>query len=232
MDRGSAHAGHHRLSKSALFIGAALLAALPGAAFAERAAEEKGVFSIAVENDCLSSGADRNYTSGIKLAYVSPSQGAPSWLGWTDGLTQRAVGRSIRISGASASANPFSRRKTSPPTPRRPISIRTPAGSICRSCWAPKTKAASPALSRHVRTGIRHRRPLRARRRSAARHPPDSERARPAGLGQPTQRRVRVRRLVRSPLAFAPGVRRHRRARRPGSGFDAKRGRNARHAAD
>lgn len=60
--------------------GAALLAALPGAAFAERPANEKGVLSLAVENDSLSSGADRNYTSGIKIAYVSPSAGVPDWL--------------------------------------------------------------------------------------------------------------------------------------------------------
>ncbi len=60
--------------------GAALLAALPGMAFADRPAEEKGVLSLAVENDSLSSGADRNYTSGIKLAYVSPAAGVPDWL--------------------------------------------------------------------------------------------------------------------------------------------------------
>jgi lipid A 3-O-deacylase len=60
--------------------GAALVAALPGAAFAERPPEEKGVLSLAVENDSLSSGADRNYTSGIKIAYVSPSEGVPRWL--------------------------------------------------------------------------------------------------------------------------------------------------------
>lgn len=60
---------------------AALLAALPGAAFAEdRPDEQKGVLSLALENDSLSSGDDRNYTSGIKLAYVSPSAGVPDWL--------------------------------------------------------------------------------------------------------------------------------------------------------
>lgn len=78
MDRGQANARHHRLKKWA--AGAALVAALPGVAFAERPAEEKGVLSLAVENDSLSSGGDRNYTSGIKIAYVSPSEGVPDWL--------------------------------------------------------------------------------------------------------------------------------------------------------
>lgn len=86
MDRRSADARHHRLTQRlGLWTSAALLAAAPGAALAqeasgERAAEAKGVFSIAVENDSLSSGADRNYTSGIKLAYVSPAEGVPGWL--------------------------------------------------------------------------------------------------------------------------------------------------------
>lgn len=71
MDRGSADAGHHRLKH--WLGGAALLAAMsPTAALAQDAeAGNSGVFSIVVENDSLSSGADRNYTSGIKLAYVS-----------------------------------------------------------------------------------------------------------------------------------------------------------------
>jgi hypothetical protein len=61
--------------------GAALLALSPGVALGEdRPAEQKGVLSLAVENDSLSSGGDRNYTSGIKLAYVSPSEGVPRWL--------------------------------------------------------------------------------------------------------------------------------------------------------
>ena len=77
MDRRSADAGHHRLTWLA---GAALLAATPGVAFAQQSeAESKGVFSIVVENDSLSSGADRNYTSGIKLAYVSEADRVPGW---------------------------------------------------------------------------------------------------------------------------------------------------------
>ena len=90
MDRGQADAGHHRLKK--LMAGAALLAALPSAAFAERPDEEKGVLSLAVENDSLSSGADRNYTSGIKLAYVSPSEGVPDWLRGAGGFTRAISG--------------------------------------------------------------------------------------------------------------------------------------------
>ncbi len=72
--------------------GAALLAALPGTAFAERPPEEKGVLSFAVENDSLSSGADRNYTSGVKLAYVSPSEGVPDWLESAGDFTRAVSG--------------------------------------------------------------------------------------------------------------------------------------------
>lgn len=93
MDRGSSHSRHHRLIRSALGLGAALCAGLPMAARAEdRPDEEKGVFSLVVENDSLSSGADRNYTSGIKLAYVSPSEGVPDWLRGAGGFTNRLTG--------------------------------------------------------------------------------------------------------------------------------------------
>jgi lipid A 3-O-deacylase len=75
--------------------GAAILAALPSAAFAEdRPAEQKGVLSLALENDSLSSGADRNYTSGIKLAYVSPAEGVPDWLEGAGGFTRPLSGSS------------------------------------------------------------------------------------------------------------------------------------------
>ena len=86
MDRGQADARHHRLK---CLAGAALLSAFPNLAFADdRPAEEKGVLSIVVENDSLSSGADRNYTSGVKIAYVSPSEGVPDWLQGTGGFTR------------------------------------------------------------------------------------------------------------------------------------------------
>ncbi|HYD86721.1 MAG TPA: lipid A deacylase LpxR family protein [Vitreimonas sp.] len=64
-----------------------MLTALPGAAFAQDA-DTKGVFSLTVENDSLSSGADRNYTSGIRLGYVSPAEGAPDWLDGAGGFTR------------------------------------------------------------------------------------------------------------------------------------------------
>lgn len=84
-----------------------MLAALPGTAFAQQSeANSKGVLSLVVENDSLSSGADRNYTSGIKLAYVSPSERVPGWLrgagAFTRGISNSepdfwgiAVGQSI-----------------------------------------------------------------------------------------------------------------------------------------
>ncbi|ANP47076.1 lipid A deacylase LpxR family protein [Candidatus Viadribacter manganicus] len=74
--------------------GAALIAAMsPGAALAQDAeAGDKGVFSLVVENDSLSSGADRNYTSGIKFAYVSQLEEVPGFLSGTRGLTQAISG--------------------------------------------------------------------------------------------------------------------------------------------
>jgi hypothetical protein len=81
MDRGQADTGHHRLKR--WLAGAALIAAVtPGVAFAQNQdeADDKGVFSLTVENDSLSSGADRNYTSGIRLGYVSEAERVPDWL--------------------------------------------------------------------------------------------------------------------------------------------------------
>lgn len=97
MDRGQANARHHRLNKAAWLAGAAaLLSAAPGAAQAQESAQSQaqtqGVFSLVVENDSLSSGADRNYTSGIKLAYVSPSEGVPDWLQGAGGFTRALSG--------------------------------------------------------------------------------------------------------------------------------------------
>lgn len=116
MDRRSADAGHHRLKY--WLGGAALLAAMsPGAALAQDAdAADKGVFSLVVENDSLSSGADRNYTSGIKLAYVSEVDEVPGFLSGTRGLTRAisgsdphfwgmAIGQSI-FTPEDISANP------------------------------------------------------------------------------------------------------------------------------
>lgn len=88
MDRGQADAGHHRLKR--WLAGAAIvMAAAPGAALAqEHDPESKGVLSLTVENDSLSSGADRNYTSGIRLGYVSPAERVPDWLQNTGRFTR------------------------------------------------------------------------------------------------------------------------------------------------
>lgn len=70
-----------------------LAAMTPGAALAQDAeAGNRGVFSIVVENDSLSSGADRNYTSGIKLAYVSQIEEVPDLLSPARALTRTFSG--------------------------------------------------------------------------------------------------------------------------------------------
>ena len=71
---------------------AALALAIPGAAHAQRTDAQKGVASIVVENDSLSSGADRNYTSGIAFSYLSPSAGVPGWLQGSGGFTRALSG--------------------------------------------------------------------------------------------------------------------------------------------
>lgn len=87
---------------------AALAAVLPGVASAEdRPAEEKGVLSFVGENDSLSSGADRNYTSGVKLAYVSPSEGVPDWLRSAGGFTRALSGAEPRFWGVALGQSIF-----------------------------------------------------------------------------------------------------------------------------
>ena len=114
MDRRQVDARHHRLKR--WLAGAALLTALPGAAWAQEQPESKGVFSLTVENDSLSSGADRNYTSGIRLGYVSEAERVPDWLQGAGGFTRVlsdsepdfwgiAVGQSI-FTPEDISANP------------------------------------------------------------------------------------------------------------------------------
>lgn len=106
MDRRPLDAGHHRL-KPALALASALTA-LSGTAFAEdRPADEKGVFSLVVENDSLSSGADRNYTSGIKLAYISPSEGVPKWLRGWGAFTRSLSGAEPKFWGAAMGQSIF-----------------------------------------------------------------------------------------------------------------------------
>ncbi|MDZ4778059.1 MAG: lipid A deacylase LpxR family protein [Alphaproteobacteria bacterium] len=76
------------LFRLALAASAAMIAT---PAFAEDRPEEvKGTLTLVGENDSLSSGADRNYTSGIKLTYISPVNVIPKWVRNLDGLT-RAV---------------------------------------------------------------------------------------------------------------------------------------------
>jgi hypothetical protein len=72
---------------------AIVMAATPGIAVAQDAeAQDKGVLSFTVENDSLSSGADRNYTSGIRLGYVSPAERVPHWLRGAGGFARAISG--------------------------------------------------------------------------------------------------------------------------------------------
>lgn len=105
MDRKSAHARHHRVKRALLLTA---LAAFPAAAFADdRPAEEKGVLSFVGENDSLSSGADRNYTSGVKLAYVSPAAGVPDWLQGAGGFTRALSGNTPAFWGIALGQSIF-----------------------------------------------------------------------------------------------------------------------------
>lgn len=107
MDRRPADARHHRLTRSAALLVLAG-AAMPSLAFAEdRPAEQKGVLSLVVENDSLSSGGDRNYTSGIKLAYISPSEGAPGWLPGANALTRALSGNQASFWGVGLGQSIF-----------------------------------------------------------------------------------------------------------------------------
>ncbi len=76
--------------RNAFRLALAASALFAGPAWAERAPEAKGALTLVGENDSLSSGADRNYTSGIKLAYVSPVGVMPKWARSFDTVT-RAV---------------------------------------------------------------------------------------------------------------------------------------------
>lgn len=74
MDRRPPHARHYRVTA---IIAGAIVAWLPATANAappcQTTDDEKGVASLVVENDSLSSGADRNYTSGVEFGYVAPN---------------------------------------------------------------------------------------------------------------------------------------------------------------
>jgi hypothetical protein len=102
--------------------------ALPAAAWAEdRPADEKGVLSLAVENDSLSSGADDNYTSGIKIAYVSPAEGVPDWLENAGGFTRAISGDDADFWGISIGQSIF--------TPEDIQSVPAPPGEHPYAGW-------------------------------------------------------------------------------------------------
>ncbi len=85
----------------------AALLAWPAHAFAERAPEEKGTLSLVGENDSLSTGADRNYTSGIKIAYVSPSDAVPDWLQGAGEFTRALSGNEPAFWGVGVGQSLF-----------------------------------------------------------------------------------------------------------------------------
>lgn len=75
---------------NALLLGACTLFS-PALAHAQDGADA-GVFSLVLENDSLSSGADRNYTSGIKAGYVRPAGDVPGWLSGGAALVESVTG--------------------------------------------------------------------------------------------------------------------------------------------
>ena len=53
---------------------------MAGAAHAQRTESDGGAFTLVVENDLFSSdGQDRNYSSGLKVAYLTPPNAEPRW---------------------------------------------------------------------------------------------------------------------------------------------------------
>jgi len=92
--------------------GAALLASA-APAFAQeqqtedRQPEERGVFSLALENDSLSSGADDNYTSGIKLAYISPRERLPGFLRGPERIAESLSGANADFWGVAIGQSIF-----------------------------------------------------------------------------------------------------------------------------
>lgn len=85
---------------AALAFGASGLA--PQTAHAQEAeGDDAGVFSLIVENDSLSSGNDRNYTSGIKFTYVRPTGDIPGWLSGGENLLRNLTGAEAQVWGVS-----------------------------------------------------------------------------------------------------------------------------------
>jgi lipid A 3-O-deacylase len=77
------------------------------AAWADRNDDAKGALTLVIENDSLSSGADRNYTSGVKLAYVSPVEVMPKWVRRLDGLTRAFTNARPSFWGAAVGQSIF-----------------------------------------------------------------------------------------------------------------------------
>lgn len=113
------------LFRLALAASAAFLAT-PANAF-ERPEEQKGTLTLVGENDSLSSGADRNYTSGIKLAYVSPVNVMPKWVRKLDGLTRAVTNARPSFFGAAIGQSIF--------TPQDISAVPAPPGQHPYAGW-------------------------------------------------------------------------------------------------
>jgi lipid A 3-O-deacylase len=113
------------LFRLALAASAALVAT-PAFAY-ERSEEQKGTLTLVGENDSLSSGADRNYTSGIKLAYVSPVNVMPKWVRDLDGITRAVTNARPSFFGAAIGQSIF--------TPQDISAVPAPPGQHPYAGW-------------------------------------------------------------------------------------------------
>ncbi|MDX2235996.1 MAG: lipid A deacylase LpxR family protein [Hyphomonadaceae bacterium] len=85
--------------------------------------QDRGVLSFVVENDSLSSGNDRNYTSGVKLAYVAPADVMPDWIRDRDGITRPISGSDPDFWGVAIGQSIFTPediQSVPPPTDQHP----------------------------------------------------------------------------------------------------------------
>lgn len=60
----------------------AALLLLPASAFGQAVKDDKGIFNVVWENDIFA-GTDRNYTNGIRFAWLSAEEDMPYWARWT-----------------------------------------------------------------------------------------------------------------------------------------------------
>jgi hypothetical protein len=93
--------------------GAAVALTLPAAA--QRAHDAKGTLTLVAENDSLSSGADRNYTSGVKASYVGPLDVFPKWLEHADNFTRPFTGARPSYWGVAVGQSIFTPQDISTP---------------------------------------------------------------------------------------------------------------------